>query len=226
MDLAGPQFQSSFSTNSTSFRPLGMFRSHSLPSLHSKQLGFLKTPIHPRTICTCPRSLQNPNMCVYAEKMVKYIKRSPEDEECLKRSYGIISGKPRNVDEEIQVMKDCTRTYPELMVYQDASCPDTERLARLLNSLAIHFPDLGYIQGMNIVMASLFYHIQSEHLTFWMFCYLLNYLNMEEIYKKGSSWKLTQRTARTAPPQRTTQHSHEEEARRRARVFRGAHDHT
>ena len=41
-------------------------------------------------------------------------------------------------------------------------------LIRVLNAVANYFPDLGYVQGMNFIVASLMLNLASEEDTFYM----------------------------------------------------------
>lgn len=133
-------------------------------------------------ICKCRKTFAG--ACEIAEDWKTYIIKRPLDLNYLKNTYNSILKRRRNNEDTIQIDKDVPRTYPELDVYlPDTS--STRKLTNILNAVAIHFPKLGYIQGMNFIAASLIYHIQEEDLTFWVFAHLVEFLNLHELYKPG-----------------------------------------
>jgi len=133
--------------------------------------------------CSCRRGARGG--CESAEDWMEYIISGPDDELRLRSAYDAIQTRPINPDDQKQIENDSTRTFPELEIYKSGT-PDSKRLCRMLNAVAIHFHHLGYVQGMNFIMAAFYYHVQDEAMTFWLFCYLVDYLNLHKIYEKGS----------------------------------------
>lgn len=55
-------------------------------------------------------------------------------------------------------------------------------LVRILNAIANHFTELGYVQGMNFIAASLLLILCSEEDTFYMLCQLLDTYDLKGMY--------------------------------------------
>ncbi len=45
--------------------------------------------------------------------------------------------------------------------------------------------EIGYVQGMNFVVAALLYHA-SEEIAFWLFVALIDQLELRDVYKHGT----------------------------------------
>mmetsp|Transcript_31029 Transcript_31029/g.38327 ORF Transcript_31029/g.38327 Transcript_31029/m.38327 type:complete len:311 (-) Transcript_31029:1362-2294(-) len=67
-----------------------------------------------------------------------------------------------DLDEETeeQIEKDLPRTFPSLTYFAD---PDvTNSMRRVLRAVANQLPDVGYVQGMNIMVGYIFLHVKTE----------------------------------------------------------------
>lgn len=133
--------------------------------------------------CNCRRSPSGE--CEFASEWAEYVSESPADRVSLKFSYEAILQKPRTHEDEKQINHDVTRTFPDLTIYSKNG-GEGHKLSNILNAIASHYPELGYIQGMNFIVASILFHVQEEYLTFWIFIHLCNFLDMKEVYKKGA----------------------------------------
>ncbi|CAH8472116.1 unnamed protein product [Schistosoma turkestanicum] len=81
------------------------------------------------------------------------------------------------------ILADVPRTFPENKYFQD---PDNSNgrlvsLKRVLSAFAVHFPNIGYCQGMNYIAAVLLLVLNSpanerEIQTFWLLDALMNYI--------------------------------------------------
>lgn len=82
-----------------------------------------------------------------------------------------------------QIKKDLYRTFPALKGFQHntAGTTDITQLKNILRATVRRNPEFGYVQGMNFVLGSLFYH-SSEVVAFWVFDILLNYYGAKKIY--------------------------------------------
>lgn len=137
----------------------------------------------PKLGCKC-RRVQPSNRCENADQWLLHVMPDPRSAEGLHRTYQSLLRRTPNSDDEKQIANDVRRTYPELGIFQKGG-PDAEMLHRILSAFSIREPELGYVQGMNFVVASLLYHLQDESLTFWVFCHLVQWLDLKENYKKG-----------------------------------------
>ena len=55
-------------------------------------------------------------------------------------------------------------------------------LIRILNAIANHIPELGYVQGMNFIAASLLLIICDEENTFYVMVSLLEKYKLKDMY--------------------------------------------
>ncbi|KAK0397474.1 hypothetical protein QR680_002140 [Steinernema hermaphroditum] len=72
----------------------------------------------------------------------------------------------------IQIEKDLLRTIPNNICFSNEQSPGIEALRRVLKAVAYLYPDLGYCQGMGVIVASLLL-VCSEENTFWIMCALI-----------------------------------------------------
>lgn len=84
---------------------------------------------------------------------------------------------PDNVRDNIE--KDLDRTVPPMRG------ENKESLRRVLRALAAFSPEIGYVQGMNYLSATLIYHVQSETQAFWIMVQLFKRYTFHEYYKRG-----------------------------------------
>lgn len=55
-------------------------------------------------------------------------------------------------------------------------------LVRILNAVSNHMPDLGYVQGMNFIAASLLLIICNEEDTFYLMVQILKKYKLKDMY--------------------------------------------
>lgn len=193
-----------FSNGTTNEQPRGQVRSN-IRSMTPKAAGRgynpLKSPelkmFRPsldKNTCNCGRT--EDGVCEYADHWMSFIIQRPSDYHQLEASYRMILQQPRSAEDEKQIGHDVSRTFPDLTIYTK-NTGETSKLSNILNALASHLPDMGYVQGINFIVASILYHVQEEYLTFWIFVHLCNYLDMNEIYRKGR-YRLNPRTPRSS----------------------------
>lgn len=60
---------------------------------------------------------------------------------------------------EAQILKDLPRTYPDCPTYSSNS-EFRSMLKRILEAYSVYDLEAGYVQGMNMIVAALLYHIQ------------------------------------------------------------------
>lgn len=84
-----------------------------------------------------------------------------------------------------QIMRDIPRTFPEEDYFQDTDVQDTMR--RVLMAISIEYPEVGYVQSMNFIVAFLLLHSKTEDACFALFRLLMSHpkLKLEELYKPG-----------------------------------------
>jgi len=85
-----------------------------------------------------------------------------------------------------QIKKDLYRTFPSLKNFQRniTGTTDITQLKNILRAIVRRNTEFGYVQGMNFVLGSLFFH-SSEVVAFWVFDILLNYYGVKELYGKN-----------------------------------------
>jgi len=67
-----------------------------------------------------------------------------------------------------QIDRDLPRTYPDVEFF--ANTDIREGLGRVLRAIAIEYPDVGYVQGMNFLLANILLHTnRSESDAFYLF---------------------------------------------------------
>ncbi len=154
-----------------------------------------------KVACGCRKLVTG--VCEYADEWLQTLFDTPDrpqDRDAnLREQYLQILQQPRNEEDEKQIDNDVTRTYPELQVYTRKG-PDASKLSNVLNAIAIQNPIIGYVQGINFIVASLMFHLREEHLTFFVFARLMDLLDLRELYRKGT--RCSPRPPRPAPPRR------------------------
>ena len=133
--------------------------------------------------CTCGKS-QN-GICQFASSWIKKFNNRNRDLNALNENYEMLRARPRDEIFKDQIWKDVVRTFPHLGIYIENSS-DSHKLGEVLNSIAVRYPVIGYVQGMNFLVASIIYHIGEEYLSFWTTSYLIDHLNMQEVYMNGT----------------------------------------
>ncbi|KRY77130.1 Small G protein signaling modulator 3 [Trichinella pseudospiralis] len=96
-------------------------------------------------------------------------------------AYGDVLNELKKVDDQDdecsitfgQIEKDLMRTLPSNVCFAKADGVGIRRLRRLLRSIALVFPDVGYCQGMGVIAATLLLFLDEEN-AFWMMCTILD----------------------------------------------------
>lgn len=82
------------------------------------------------------------------------------------------SGSDGNTAIVKQIEKDLLRTLPSNACFSTPSSTGTRRLRRILKGLSWLYPDVGYCQGMGVIVATLLLFIEEED-TFWLMCTII-----------------------------------------------------
>jgi hypothetical protein len=80
---------------------------------------------------------------------------------------------------KVQILKDIPRTFSNLDIFSYASA--FQQLYRILYSYFIYDPQLGYTQGMNLLVGSLLMHCE-ENVAFWLFVALIEDYEMRDVF--------------------------------------------
>jgi hypothetical protein len=83
----------------------------------------------------------------------------------------------------MQVKKDLNRTRPNCSFFHENG-QGQKSLENVLVTYAKYDTQVGYIQGINFIVAVLLYH-SSEEIAFWLFVSLMEDYEMREIYLPG-----------------------------------------
>jgi Rab-GTPase-TBC domain len=84
-------------------------------------------------------------------------------------------------DYEDQIMKDLQRTFPRCPQFKSQKGLDC--LKRVLLAFSRYDQSIGYVQGMNFIVASLLYHC-SEEIAFWIFVTLIEDYELRDIFEQ------------------------------------------
>lgn len=92
--------------------------------------------------------------------------------------------KPINIKIQNQIMLDLKRTRSPITgkIHTQGEC---ELLSQVLQTIAFLIPDMGYCQGMNYVVSSLYSDIKDEELTFNIFLSLLYNKSLKPLYSNN-----------------------------------------
>lgn len=82
-----------------------------------------------------------------------------------------------------QIKKDLSRTYPTCKYFAEQG-PGQRAMENVLLAYAKYDTQVGYVQGMNFVVAALLYHC-SEEVAFWLFVTLLEDYEIRDVYLAG-----------------------------------------
>lgn len=88
-------------------------------------------------------------------------------------------------DAEVQIEKDAKRTQPEVATFTTVKYQTM--LKEILANYSKYDPEIGYVQGMNVILSGLLYHIKEEEPTFWVFAKLMKRLEIRTLYLKSIS---------------------------------------
>ncbi|EAS02887.3 rab-GTPase-TBC domain protein (macronuclear) [Tetrahymena thermophila SB210] len=134
-----------------------------------------------RTKCKCDSNLQdNTSTC---SRALKWLFTLYKDDELvkLKQDYEKLKENAKDFAEEkqkIQIEKDITRTFG------NADYLDKDVLRRVLTVWSVFDPSVGYVQGMNFVVATLLYHAE-EYVAFYLLEMLTGRFEIRDIYQNG-----------------------------------------
>lgn len=78
-----------------------------------------------------------------------------------------------------QILKDISRTFSNLDIFGYPSM--LQQLYRILYSYSIYDPQLGYTQGMNLVVGAILMHCE-ENVAFWLFVSLVEDYEMRDVF--------------------------------------------
>ena len=81
-----------------------------------------------------------------------------------------------NASEDI--IKDVKRTLAQLGLWGEDLLAGNNRLYNVLMAYANIDQEIGYVQGINYIVAILLFYIQDEELVFWCLYQVMNKLNM------------------------------------------------
>lgn len=83
-----------------------------------------------------------------------------------KVAYSKLRELPATKPNELQITKDIHRTYPHNPTF--SRNPNFRNmLKQVLLTYSVYDPELGYVQGINLIAAILLYHIKTAEETFW-----------------------------------------------------------
>ncbi|EAS03642.2 rab-GTPase-TBC domain protein (macronuclear) [Tetrahymena thermophila SB210] len=136
--------------------------------------------INQRLGCSCDLNLKQDATCSKAYQwLFKQYKK--EELEELKKTYNNLKNHhlPEMEPCMQQIEKDLQRTFPQLEMFQNEK--HINSLRNLLQTVAKYDPIIGYVQGMNMIGASLLYHAE-EYISFWIMQIIFEKLEMRDIY--------------------------------------------
>lgn len=97
----------------------------------------------------------------------------------------ILERHPCSTTDHDQLHRDAHRTFPENPFFQNT---DNQHLLKLvLQALAVQFPDVGYVQGMNFIAAHLLYHTRSADQAHALCTFIWTHekFNAQRLFAKG-----------------------------------------
>ncbi len=102
--------------------------------------------------------------------------------------YNALLGNGFSKDNDEQIMRDVSRTFPTTEMYKKKDGLGQQRLRRVLNAYSIHNPQVGYVQGMNFISGYMLMHACEEDV-FWILDALMKKpkYNLADIFTNGMS---------------------------------------
>ncbi|KAL4445131.1 hypothetical protein ABPG74_018859 [Tetrahymena malaccensis] len=136
--------------------------------------------INQRLGCSCDLNLKQDATCSKAYQWL-FKEYKKEELEGLKKTYNNLKNHhlPEMEPCMQQIEKDLQRTFPQLEMFQNEK--HINSLRNLLQTVAKYDPVIGYVQGMNMIGASLLYHAE-EYVSFWIMQIIFEKLEMRDIY--------------------------------------------
>ena len=100
--------------------------------------------------------------------------------------YNALLGNGFSKENDEQILRDVTRTFPTVQMYAKKDGIGQQRLRRVLNAYSIHQPQVGYVQGMNFIAGYMLMHACEEDV-FWILDALMKKpkYNLSEIFANG-----------------------------------------
>lgn len=113
----------------------------------------------------------------------KKFKDSHHLESSIQKYYKILDDDTVTDKDRKQIDHDLPRTFPEMPFFKKESV-GYHQLRNVLQAASVYFGDVGYVQGMNFVAACFLYHLDEVY-AFWMFIFLIESLDMKDVYAHG-----------------------------------------
>lgn len=104
--------------------------------------------------------------CRKGQKWLKLVRLPQDPASSYLKLLNLSSNEPINT----QLDLDISRTYSQVEYFSNG--PGRQTMIRLIRSFCIYNPSLGYVQGMNYIIASLLWHT-TEIDAFWLFVILI-----------------------------------------------------
>lgn len=123
-------------------------------------------------------------LCRYAKQWLDYIEHKTDLPVNYAQSvilYERVQRKANNLGDERQISLDIPRTFPEEPFFGNPESEGRQVLTQILNTLSKHSSSTGYLQGLNYIVASLYYHC-GEVLAFELTIRLLNDYHLKEVH--------------------------------------------
>ena len=81
------------------------------------------------------------------------------------------------------ILADIPRTFAHHQFFRINSTKT--KLRNILIAFSVHCPSIGYVQGLNYLVALLLFHFHSETDAFWMLCALMSKFQLSSYYEDG-----------------------------------------
>ena len=147
-----------------------------------------------RPLCTCEKSKDKTPYCrsvaVWLKAIYNRTKRTFDYKQAEKiytmfLHFEASPDKAKSYQKSLdQINKDLDRTFPGKNYFKRATSGGTTGVTQLKNVLkatAGNNLEVGYVQGMNFIMGTLFFH-SCEVVAFWLFDILMKEYNLRDIY--------------------------------------------
>jgi Rab-GTPase-TBC domain len=121
---------------------------------------------------------RDPESCIRAKKWIKNVK-VPQNPESVYLKLVLMSN---SMPSDPQLTLDVSRTHSNIRYF--AIGKGKKSLIRMLNTFCVYNPNLGYVQGMNYIAATLLWHA-NEVDAFWLFIILLEDFEVRENFIPG-----------------------------------------
>ena len=139
----------------------------------------LLAPSEPPSKCSCSRGTAW--ACEHACRWVLQVDSAFDIEEC-EREYQRWTGEEAESGSEGIISRDLNRTFPSVAYFNTQH--GLAELERVLVAYAKSNRAIGYVQGMNFIVAALTFHCR-EDVAFWLFVRLLEDYRLRQVYRPG-----------------------------------------